>query len=773
MKNIEHLFEAKAASPLETATLYNGGIGFRIPDYQRPYDWQKGNIERLYYDTLNGFRRLGTSANANAYTFLGTLILVKEQSQEPEFRGTSVAVVDGQQRLTTLALFSCALIEVLLHHTHRLDFPKQLKPDTQEWLTKEVEHWATSLYWCAVGTMHVTPMTTFPFPRIVRMNDSRGSDHQNAEYRSPIGVFLKRFSDYFSGQQQQPFEPPKRGQHAYSARLDGSFKVARKLLEGLSDQEWYENTECEMFDVKWAKRSQCAELFRLFRDCIPSEREQQRAINSIVNHDSLHSLVRTILFASYFCNYIVLTRVTTEDESTAFDIFDALNTTGQPLTALETLKPRVIKFEGSHKGYRGSNSEHSFDTIDQYVDKRFPDTTKKQRETKDLVVTFALYLNGTKLPKDLATQRDFLRQSYNDAQDMDADSARRYVQALALVSQFRRFYWDKSGIQELSRFHGPVTLDEVQLLISLIFDMKTSLALPILARFWSPTLKTDGDSAFLSALRAVVAFVVLRRAATGGTAGIDGDFRALMAPSLEPKQTSRFGLCAGKTLDNETLSLDEFRSALRTLLERKLKVSLDKKTWVGRVVGRELYSYAPTLARFMILAAADGSMPDQSTPGTWTRRGVKRSVSNEFLTYKMWRGEHYATVEHIAPDSVQTQGWDAALYNDEATRHSLGNLILLPQAENSSIGTAAWEKKKKFYQALVAKTVEEQKKRTLEANAAGITFSENTTQLLKRGDRLPLLDPICRVDAWNKQVVSERGRNIAELCWDIVWKWLD
>ncbi len=772
MKNIEHLFEAKAASPFETATLYNGGIGFRIPDYQRQYDWQQRNIERLYYDTLNGFRRLGTSAKANAYTFLGSLILVKEQSQEPAFRGVSVAVVDGQQRLTTLALFACALIEVLRRHIHQLDFPKQLKPETQMWLTKEVDHWATSLYWCAVGTMHVTPTSTFPFPRIVRMNDARGSDHQSAEYRSPIGVFLKSFSEYFSGQHQK-FEPPQPGHHAYSSRLDGNFRVTRKLLEGLNDQEWYDNTECEMFDVKWSKHRQCSGLFRLFRDFIRSEREQQRAINAVINHDSLHSLVRTVLFASYFCNCIVLTRVTTEDESTAFDIFDALNTTGQPLTALETLKPRVIKFEGSYKGYRGSDSEHSFDTIDDYVNKRFPDTTRKQRETKDLVVTFALYLNGTKLPKDLATQRDFLRQSFSDAERTDVDSARRYMQALALVSQFRRYYWDKSGIEELSRFHGPETLDEVQLLVSLIFDMKTSLALPILARFWSPSLKTDGDTNFLTALRAMVAFIVLRRGATGSTAGIDSDFRALMAPSEGRKQTFKFGLCAGKTLNNEILSLDDFRSALKSLLQRKMKAPPDKKDWVGRVVGTPLYTYAPTLARFMILAAADGSMADHTTPGTWTRRGVKRSGSNALLTYNWWRSKHYATVEHIAPDSVQKQGWNASLYKDEVTRHSPGNLILLPQAENASIGTAPWEKKKKFYQALAAKTVEEQKTRTQEANAAGITFSKNMTQLLERGDSLPLLNPICHVADWNRQVVSTRGKNIAELCWDIVWEWLD
>ena len=47
-----------------------------------------------------------------SYTFLGTIILVVEKS-EPSFDGNSLSVVDGQQRLTTLILLCCVLIEEL------------------------------------------------------------------------------------------------------------------------------------------------------------------------------------------------------------------------------------------------------------------------------------------------------------------------------------------------------------------------------------------------------------------------------------------------------------------------------------------------------------------------------------------------------------------------------------------------------------------------------------------------------------------------------------
>ncbi|MCY4157843.1 MAG: DUF262 domain-containing protein [Gammaproteobacteria bacterium] len=157
MKKIEHLFRAEAASPLETAMLYDGRVGFVIPDYQRQYDWQQENIKRLWFDTLNGFQRLAFSADTNAFTFLGTLILVEERQKEPHFGGESVAVVDGQQRLTTLTLFACALTEALRGQIKHVEFPPRIKTYTKDWLCAEVEERLSRLYACAIGLQQVTP----------------------------------------------------------------------------------------------------------------------------------------------------------------------------------------------------------------------------------------------------------------------------------------------------------------------------------------------------------------------------------------------------------------------------------------------------------------------------------------------------------------------------------------------------------------------------------------------------------------------------------------
>lgn len=772
MKKVEDLFKARASSPLETAMLYDGRVGFTIPEYQRQYDWSDANINRLYYDALNGFRRLSDSTSANAFTFLGTLILVEEETKEEEFSGVSVAVVDGQQRLTTLVLFACALIEALRRQYSETTLAPEIDAVVAKWLADEVDFRLFSLYECAVGSQRVSPKETFPFPRIVRRGDTRGRSKKTSDYLSPIGKFLEGFAEYFDSQTTE-YVPPALGSGTDAEKLAHNFQTVRRLVNNLNEESWYDDTECEQFEIAWLTRKNCVSLFERLTDFIKDESERARAVAKVAARTELHSLLRTLLFASYFCRCIVLTRVTTDDESAAFDIFDALNTTGEPLTALETLKPRAISFESKESGYPGSPSEMAFAEINQYVDQRFTNTEKKQAETKDLIVTFALYLEGKKLSKDLAAQRNFLRQSYDNAVKAGPAQARQFVQAIGDSAKFRRYYWENSGIEELSRFHSVATLNQAQLLSSFISDMKTSLALPILSRYWNPDLKHGGEQNFMEALRAVAAFLVLRRSATGGTAGIDSDFRAIMAPSIGQGSSRKFGLCAGVSHSNAVLSPQALRDAFRALLGHKIK-NLSKDTWVGLASSNPLYEQSRELVRFMILAAAHQAMPSQTNTGVWNKTGVKVSAhAYNFLNYETWIGDHYSTVEHVAPETVPKHGWDAAMYKDNILKHSLGNLVLLPAKENSAIGSDSWEKKKKFYLALTETHAADQEKRIEEAKAAGISFSKSTAELLQKGDRLPLLEPLRDVQGWNAEIVRQRGTNIAELCWDHVWPWLE
>ncbi|TNC61824.1 DUF262 domain-containing protein [Rubellimicrobium roseum] len=72
-------------------------IRYVIPAYQRPYSWQKGNVEQLLDDVWEAF-----GANDEEY-FIGSLITIERE------KGQFYEVVDGQQRLTTLNLILARL----------------------------------------------------------------------------------------------------------------------------------------------------------------------------------------------------------------------------------------------------------------------------------------------------------------------------------------------------------------------------------------------------------------------------------------------------------------------------------------------------------------------------------------------------------------------------------------------------------------------------------------------------------------------------------------
>ena len=172
-------------------------VGFTIPEYQRPYDWGEPNIERLYHDILDGVQRFSEEGGADASTFLGTLILIEEEAgvSSENFSGTSFAVVDGQQRLTTLALLACALCEEVGFQFHKIDF-SSTDTKIEDWLKEETLACLDNLRSCAVGWQG--SFTTFP--RIVRpgAGDKRDQSEREAEYKSPVGNFLNKFQQHFS-----------------------------------------------------------------------------------------------------------------------------------------------------------------------------------------------------------------------------------------------------------------------------------------------------------------------------------------------------------------------------------------------------------------------------------------------------------------------------------------------------------------------------------------------------------------------------------------------
>ena len=200
-------------------------------------------------------------------------------------------------------------------------------------------------------------------------------------------------------------------------------------------------------------------------------------------------------------------RIETSDEDAAFDIFDSLNTTGEPLSAIETFKPLVIRFE-REKGYISFSETESgrhFERLEESFVSLEND--KRQKETKELLVTFALYLEGYKLPENLASQRAYLRTKFDRAANSDLDKL-RIVQSLADIAEFRQTYWNRDFIRTLDSIHSNDRSNWLKLCCRFISDMKTSLALPIMARYWTQYQQDENEDTFTDALKALTAFLV-------------------------------------------------------------------------------------------------------------------------------------------------------------------------------------------------------------------------------------------------------------------------
>ena len=608
---------------------------------------------------------------------------------------------------------------------------------------------------------------------MIRFGDRRGDTSAQSEYVSAIGRFLEQFASFTDvGAPKFEPKPPNRDTPTWTA-LTSNYKL---ICEQFKKYLYQPDTSDPDADVNVVQRTAFTrapviDLFRR-REILQDERDRNRSSAELANTPRTEGLVRLLLFASYLTQRVILTRVEASSEADAFDIFDALNTTGEPLTALETFRPLLIQFERKQEGFSGSVSDLNWRVLESGLADAYREPETLQKETKHLLTSFALYVEGHKLSLDLKTQRSYLRSSFQKVETKGPMCARSFVQSMSELAEFRLQFWGRTAIDSLSLSqYQPSDQDTLKLCLRFISDMNTSLAIPILARYWVELSSNDSDGKFLSATKAITAFLALRRAVTGGTARIDTDFRSLMKGS---PQNNRAPLSLGLDFENKLLCIEELKEFLRTSLEAQSIGVRDKSTWVERVTEVEFGNQAAPrpLTRFLLLAASHNARANVSKPGLLTTRDVVPSPERDFFNHRNWVDERYATLEHVAPDAGSNGGWDPEIYNRPGTRHHIGNLVLLPEKENQSIGNAVWIKKRVFYRALSETTKSDREKLIEMAEKKGLKFGKKTWRLIRNQQHLHMLDPLAGVEEWTAEFIENRTKNIMELAWDQIAPWL-
>lgn len=80
-------------------------LTFIIPVYQRNYSWSKENCEQLFEDVINSTTEEGA---IKAFHYFGNIVF--DVQQQDLFSGyKSYVLIDGQQRITSTALFLAAI----------------------------------------------------------------------------------------------------------------------------------------------------------------------------------------------------------------------------------------------------------------------------------------------------------------------------------------------------------------------------------------------------------------------------------------------------------------------------------------------------------------------------------------------------------------------------------------------------------------------------------------------------------------------------------------
>jgi Protein of unknown function DUF262/Protein of unknown function (DUF1524) len=794
-KSVSDVFKA---SPLSVFEFFaKAGQGLYVPAYQRPYSWDKSNISRLVEDVSHGFKML--VSQPDTVTFLGTIIAIHDTQHKtvsPLVRGKVpsrvMTIIDGQQRLTTLLIISIALHEQL-----RIA-GKKLKSDSEadNWLGQEIQRQLAELQKTFEEDQAYGHAGFRYYPRMIRSFDDQWSTDQQAQYKSPLAWYLHKYGEHLRatealGKAVKKFTltfPPFSGnddvqlKNAHEAFQD-RVKSVHKSLRGLDNTLEHDDDGMEI--PKWSD----VIANKPFQQALLNQTEFPECVCELLKSDEtdFHRVLRALLFSRFLLTRVGLTVVEATNEDSAFDLFEALNTTGEPLTAYETFKPKVIQNVTLANFLQSENHKH-LKSIDEYLS-QFTKTDEKQEATRNLVVTFALAETGEKLSRHLSEQRRFLRDRFEALTDSDRVG---FLRHFSCVASFYKLAWPPATADRPSfgDFDSLIS-DTARICIDYLRQSGHTITIAPLARFFDKALQAKESNEtqhqkqaarnLEDAIKAVAAFWTLWRSSRAGTDSIDSHYRALMQfpqsstdiSGAKDEDFSQRYLALARHPKGTTNEVEPSIASLKTALLRILKdfgKIETKDIWAEKVIAQSAYK-ANAVTRFLLLTALHDSPADISNPGL-NEKGTPGSVN--IMTFDTWRS--LSTLEHIAPQKVdRNSDWPKEIYADQPIElvDTLGNLTVLPHSINASVSNRSWKSKRYLYQVLSSSS--EQAMQTLLSNAHEYSVSQPTQQLLNsKSTYMAQVDALGKVEGdWSKDLIISRGKRLSELCWDRLHAWLE
>ncbi|MDX2468551.1 MAG: DUF262 domain-containing HNH endonuclease family protein [Acidimicrobiia bacterium] len=738
-------------SPTLGHLISQGGQCFYVPTYQRGFTWGSEQIERLFEDLYAGVDRVALGDYPAA--FLGSVIFFAgKNAVEPKKANalpTEVLhVVDGQQRLTTSLLMCSVLMRAahqVLAELEATHVPDAERDPTTTWLEEILQHLQGRL----IDALHFDDgrgEAEYRLkPRMIRQaTDVWGNNETDARYESDLAWYLHAIAKARTAAgENEPVVSPHRPKLMLALKLIESAVAAIEAGEvdcsALGELAYVNNDDA------------CGRLL---------ERPERAPLDASSFSELQRRGTRLATIASFVLSHVRVIEVRAPDEEYAFTLFEPLNTTGQPLTPVETLRPLVVQAEGGSASFMGSPSAVHLEIVDRYLPEDLG-ADQRVRRLDALITSFALVERGEKVGRGLLQQRAFLRRPFEAPARTSLQEKRAFSQGLATTATFLNDVWDDDA--------PPMALlgtEHTHLCLEVLATTRHTIALPLLIRFYEKAEETREPTdveGFQHVLRSVTAFWALWRTARTTTSGIDSVHRRLIRDGHADTGLPR--LARAETSHQDLPTAVEVQSALRNVLLRKLRVA-SPEDWVNMVASQSVYQTAKALAKYVLLLAHDDAIEDSDSPGH-CRRGTSGYAST--LDVATWKA-HY-TIEHIAPQSFDASdaSYERAIYDDGLVDR-LGNLLLLPAGINQAIGNRPWQDKRVIYR-MLSNPDPEERQNELE-NAGLTTIGRKGRELIESASYMPFCQFVGSLPAdlpLSADFVRERARNLAELAWERLW----
>ncbi len=773
MLNIQNAFTTSNENVYEY--FQKPGVGFYIPLYQRVYSWGEDNMEQLLEDIGKGVEQVINDPD-NEIRFLGTIITVKERDNNKINPVDKTAlpqsiekVIDGQQRLSSISLLSALFLEVIIDLQKEISsFEKKSPPEIQQLqIAKSTEEilqvWRDKLIdIVSVDLKRGSPKRK---PKIIRGSEDKWVNQEptNESYKSPVAKYLFEFINSFEGISPKPTitKDTNAGKNLLLAK---NWIKKAVLGDGLADQEFPSAIQivgCTPLQIAiWSFERQ---------DLVDVLHKTPNSGKDI--SIPLGKFIQMLAACHYLLERCCFTIIQPIADDWAFDMFQSLNATGTPLTALETFKPLVVEFVESKTNPR---TEFKNSIEDKYFSKieaafaKMSTPQAKPKYTSELITSIALPIRGEKLASHFSHQRRFLENLYNT----ELDSEHRKVEFVKLLGNYSAFHsevWNELRSRSNRPTPKPIIDSKdsnlATLLLAFLSESNHRMSISLLGLYYSRVLEGNPGSVteFTRLVKLLTGFYCLWRSAKSSS-GLDDAYRSLFNTKFNGEKQI--------WIKDNSPNLDRIQSHLITLLKTKFNEDLtDSNTWIDLASKGLKYSDVGNICRLALFVSAHDTIADPSNEGLM-KAGTANS--NPFLTLENWYSSDYRSIEHVAPRK-SIEEWDTNLYEDNLF-DTVGNLTLLPSDLNSSAGNRSWKEKRLYYLHLGEKDPDRIQELVNKARIQGISLNPDTIKLLGGVTHAKHMDPIIRLSedsTWDASLVRKRTKRILEIFVDNLLRWIN